>query len=254
MGKVIWMSDLHFAAAGLVAGYDPRARLRAAVDHINAHSSDADLCVISGDLVDHATEDNYAALKRALDQMAIPYLPMVGNHDDRALLCKAFGIVGDGDGFVQLAATVAGMRVLCLDSISPGQVAGSFCAARLDWLSGQLVQHPQVPTLVFMHHPPMRLGLPMQDVDRLLQAEDLVEVLSAAPQVKHLFWGHVHRPIVGNLRGKPFATMRAVLMQAPPPKPDWDWDSFAPVEEAPAIGVIDVNGGDVVVQYIEFGA
>ena len=66
MSKIIWMSDLHFAADGLVAGVDPRARVRAAVDHINTHYRDAEICVISGDMVNRGTVKDYTALRLEL--------------------------------------------------------------------------------------------------------------------------------------------------------------------------------------------
>ena len=91
MAKLIWMSDLHFLAGDkTVAGHDPRVRLSAAVDHIRRHHGDAQVFVISGDLVNEGNAVDYRALKAQLSILDIECLLMVGNHDDRAEMAKVF--------------------------------------------------------------------------------------------------------------------------------------------------------------------
>ena len=253
--KVIWLSDLHFVAEGLVGGHDPYVRLTHAVDFINEHHSDADHCVISGDLVDRATPGDYAALAQHLKRLTVPVLPMVGNHDDRDKLQAALRLPGAPlDGFVQYAVKGPKALIVCLDTLTPGSDHGTFCDARLSWLARVLSDTRDRPALVFLHHPPMDLGLPMQDVDRLRDGEAVLELLAECPHVRQLCIGHVHRPITGTARGIPFATMRSVLYQAPPPVPAWDWDSFAPAHEAPALGILTVDGWDVQMHYTQFCA
>ncbi len=46
--------------------------------------------------------------------------------------------------------------------------------------------------------------------------------------------------------------MRSVLYQAPAPRPEWDWESFHPSEEAPNIGVMTISNADVNLQYEQF--
>ena len=253
MTSVIWLSDLHFTAQGLVQDHDPRRRLSLVVDHINAHFSDAQYCVISGDLVDRGNTEDYRALRAALDGLAVPYLPMMGNHDDRALMRALLPLPEGGMAdFVQYAVEADEALLICLDTHRPGAAAGSFCQARLGWLADALAGNRGQPAIIFMHHPPMDLGLPMQDQDRLQDSGPLLELLASQSSVRQLCIGHVHRPITGTVRGIPFATMRSVLYQAPPPEPAWNWDNFAPAVEAPAFGVLRVSAGDVRLQYTQF--
>ncbi len=253
MTKLIWLSDLHFVAEGLVQGHDPQQRLDMAVAHVNAHHPDAACCVVSGDLVDRATAADYRAVRAGLDKLAMPWLPMVGNHDDRALVRALLPVpTGGMSDFVQYAMTTDVGLIVCLDTLTPGADGGSFCAARQAWLHDCLARNVGMPALIFMHHPPMALGLPMQDSDRLAEGEALLDLLAEHPNVRQLCIGHVHRPITGNIRRMPFATMRAVLYQAPPPVPAWNWDSFVPAREAPALGVIHMKDGGVLLQYEQF--
>ncbi|MEY1557697.1 metallophosphoesterase [Yoonia sp. R2331] len=245
--RLIWLSDLHFTATGDVLGHDPRVRLDAAIDRINAHHADAAYCVISGDMVNRGTDADYAALAAQLGRLTVPVLPMVGNHDDRARLAANMHVPAGLDGFVQYRIDTPDGVIACLDTLDPRADSGAFCAARLGWLTDVLKQG--APTVLFMHHPPMPLGLPMQDQDRLAGGAAFLDAIAGFGNLRHLMIGHVHRPITGVVRGIPFATMRSVLYQAPPPQPAWDWDSFVPAAEAPAMGVVTLDRGAVTLQY-----
>ncbi len=251
--QIIWLSDLHFERDGLVQGHDPRLRLDAAIAHINTHYRGAEACLITGDMVDTATHENYQDLRQRLEQLAMPWWPMTGNHDKRALFLQHMPQPSGGqEGFAQYAIDLQAARLICLDSLWEGEDAGHLCDARLVWLEARLNERQEVPALIFLHHPPLDLGLPMLDPDRLQNGDTLLRLLARYPHVTQLCCGHVHRPISGRIGALSYATIRAVLYQAPPPVPAWDWDSFNPPMEAPDFGVITVSSGDISIQFAEF--
>lgn len=253
MLKAIWMSDLHFTAQGDVSDYDPRARLSAAITHVNAHHSDSDFCIISGDLVDRGSPEDYQALKTHLDTLACPYYPMVGNHDNRALVKSGFQLPDDCmNDFAQYTVATSEGLMVCLDTHKIGSNAGEFCPIRTKWLKSILDASKDTPVFLFMHHPPMPLGLPMQDADRMEAGSAFLDLIENHPNIRHMFIGHVHRPICGTVRGIPYATMRSVLYQAPAPQPDWDWGRFAPAQEAPNLGILTIDKSDVCLKYTQF--
>lgn len=247
MAKFVWLSDFHFTAGGLVSGHDPRVRAKAAVDIVNAHHTDAEAVIITGDLVNRRAAEDYIALKSYLDELRLPVYLIPGNHDDRELMRRVFGLDG---AFIQHDLRSADARLLCVDTLKPGESGGAYCRERRDWLTASLTEDSS-PTYLFMHHPPMRLGLPMQDQDMMEDGEAFLDLISAFPHVRHMFIGHVHRPISGAVRNIPFATNRAVLYQAPAPWPDWDWNSFAPPAEPPGLGVIDIVGDQAVLHHAQ---
>ncbi|MEX0303543.1 MAG: phosphodiesterase [Leisingera sp.] len=251
--KLIWMSDLHFEAESLVLGHDPRMRLQAAVDYIATHHGDAAACLITGDLVETGTVQNYRALQNFLNQLPIPVLPMTGNHDDRDALRKALPLPDSAmAGFVQYRAGFGELTVICLDTLIPGEDAGHLCPERLSWLHAEVDALNGRPAIVAMHHPPLKLGLPMLDPDNLRNGGALLAVLEKFPNVLHLLAGHVHRPCSGTVRGIPFTTARSVLYQAPPPRPEWDWSSFRPAQEAPALTVLEYSETGLTLQQCQF--
>lgn len=253
MLKTIWMSDPHFTHEGDVLGHNPRIRLQSAVDHINTNHSDASFCVISGDMVNRGTQVDYEALSNRLNRLAVPLLPMVGNHDDRDLFRKNLPLPASCMGnFIQYSISTPGELIICLDTQKNGSDAGELCEIRLTWLRDALKKAEDIPVYIFMHHPPMSVGLPMQDADCLDDGDVFLDLISKFDCVKYLFIGHVHRPISGTVKGVPFSTMRSILYQAPAPQPAWDWDTFKPSEEAPSMGIITITDSAVTLQYEQF--
>ncbi len=202
--KLIQVSDLHFVPPGTrLFGIDPRERLAAAIQDINAKHTDAELCLFTGDLCDHGAPEAYRALREVLSELRLPYRLLIGNHDDRDNFVRAFPAAPrDQDGFVQsLVQTPAGDLIL-LDTHEPGSAAGSYCAARQAWLRKRMSESPGRPVYLFMHHPPFDIGIPSLDRIRLLEPEGFAAAMDGA-DVRHIFFGHVHRPVSGSWRGIP---------------------------------------------------
>lgn len=86
------LSDLHIKAGGRLSYgvVDTLGALRLAVDRLNALQPRPDALVITGDLVDFGTPEEYATLREALAELAMPFFVIPGNHDDRAALRVAF--------------------------------------------------------------------------------------------------------------------------------------------------------------------
>ncbi|MEL7254253.1 MAG: phosphodiesterase [Pseudomonadota bacterium] len=252
MSKIIWLSDLHFSAKGRVQGYDTGARVDAAVQFLQDHHADAVACVITGDMVDRGTAADYAALRTHLEPLPMPVYPMAGNHDARADLRDTFPLPPSAmTDFVQYRVDLDGAVLLCLDTQKTGADAGEFCAARMAWLRTTLAA-TDGPVLIFVHHPPMALGLPMQDLDRMEGGAAFLQVLRDHRDRIHLCAGHVHRPVSGTKDGVAFTTARSVTYQAPNPQPAWDWSDFRPAHEAPSLNVISVTQSGIIIQQQQF--
>ena len=252
MLKVIWASDLHFTSEGNVLGYDPRVRLGAMVEHINAYHSDADFCIVSGDMVNRGSRQDYDGLASYLGQLSIKILPMMGNHDHRGQMRETFSVPQSCmPDFIQYSVSTPEGLIACLDTQKTGSDAGEFCDMRRDWLMDTLQKAKSQHVYLFMHHPPHCLDLPMQDQDRMENGDAFLDLVSSFDCVKYLFMGHVHRPISGLVGGLPFSTMRSVLYQAPAPRPEWDWETFKPATESPSIGVISIKAGSINLHYEE---
>ena len=65
-----------------------------------------------------------------------------------------------------------------------------------------------------MHHPPFNIGIPT--LDRINLQEDKLrirQIVNDFPNIKHLFFGHVHRSVSGSWHGISFSTLRGTNHQ-----------------------------------------
>ncbi len=251
--KLIQVSDLHFVPpVTRLFGLDPRARLAAAIADINRHHGDAELCLFTGDLADHGAPEAYQALREALAALRLPYRLMIGNHDDRGNFQRAFPEAPrDEHGFVQTVVASGAGDIVLLDTHEPGQASGSFCAQRQAWLEARLAEAGR-PVTIFMHHPPLDIGIPSLDRIGLVDKRGFAEAVAGAGAagIRHIFFGHVHRPVSGSWRGIPYAALRSLVHQVSldlVPEHPLSFD-YAP----PAYNVILLNGTDTVVHHHEF--
>lgn len=252
--KIVWMTDPHLLPEGKrLLGHDCAMRLRMAVDYINQYHSDADFCVISGDLTDGGDVASYQLVDEIMSGCEVPTLSIPGNHDDRAIMRAQLSFPENIDAeFIQYSIIKNGYRLVFLDSVQDNKAEGILCEKRLNWLESELSTHKELPTFVFCHHPPGKLFLPMQDQVQDNYGDKLLDILCAAGNIRHLFFGHVHRPVSGSFRGLNFTALQSTAIQAPLPYPAWDWDTFVPAEEAPAVGVVYLSTDSVVVHFHAF--
>lgn len=248
------MSDLHFEPASQnPSNIDPIERIQLVINEICSLHADAAYCIISGDLIDSGDPEHYAPLKQLLDQIPMPVLPVVGNHDDRAALIDALQPpIEPNSPFVQYVVDTPDGHLIFLDTQSAGEGRGVFDDARYSWLENALTDAGTTPCYIFMHHPPAKLELGLLDDICLVEHEKFIAFVSRFPNVRHIFAGHVHRPISASVSGIPLTIMPSTRIQAPLPYPAWDWDSFVPTDEAPMYGIVHISAGNSVVQYKQF--
>ena len=177
---------------------DTAALFEAAVDHVNRLAPKADAALVTGDLTDTGTLEEYGEVRPILDRLECPYFVIPGNHDDAATMRQAFGdhdYMPEGGDFLHYAIDAYPVRLVGLDSTVPGQPGGLLCADRLEWLDACLSAQPDAPSLLFMHHPPFETGIGHMDVQNLANAGEFIRLLSRHSQVRHVACGHVHRAI-----------------------------------------------------------
>ena len=245
--KILWLSDIHVAAAGkTIHGRDPLAFLRRALDHALRHHADADLMVISGDLVDERTEDEYRRVRDALSGLPVPVAMTIGNHDGRSAFRAVFpDAFRDGNGFVQGRTDVGpDWRCLLLDTNADASSVGALDRDRLAWLRGELEALDGRRCLIFMHHPPILLGLPGFDAIGL-PAEDraaFAGVIAAhRDRIGFVGFGHTHMTPCGAVAGVPAIGIGSTLYRV---RPDFTAAGFPEDPGAPGVHGVVLLGDD----------
>lgn len=200
------LTDLHVRPPGVAVSRVAETTMLAerALRAVGAMRPAPDAVVISGDLTDCGLDREYASLvpmlRRHLGHLPLYLVP--GNHDRRENFRAWLGDlpgVTEHPEFVQYAVEHLAVRLVMLDSVAPGYGHGELCDARLAWLEATLAAAPHRPTMLVLHHPPIRCGLVMSDAINLHHAERLAAVVARHRQVERILCGHHHRMIVGRL-------------------------------------------------------
>jgi 3',5'-cyclic-AMP phosphodiesterase len=211
---LLQISDPHIGASW--DGADPDECLLRAVEAILALPDRPDALLVSGDLTDNGAPEEYQRVRELLAPLDLQPQVLPGNHDLRAPLREAFGLPGQGDEPVSHVVDLGPLRLVCLDSTIPGAEGGSLDGGRIDWLEATLAEDAATPTVVALHHPPLRTEIPT--FERIGLAPEscaaLAEVVARHPQVVRIVAGHVHRSIVAELAGRAVVTVPSTYLQA----------------------------------------
>ncbi len=201
-------------------------RLAEAVDRLERgdHYPKVDLLMITGDLVDSMWADSIwtgnegpqataerSRLKTAvalLDQLSIPYLPVIGNHEYYLAPGKYARTAAQADHVATVWKQLTGretyyhvdrggFRLVVLDSARGWCLRDQrFDPAQIEWLETEVFD-TELPVLLFLHHPIrtdhelqwdlLSHAIPREDAPRFF------ELLEAhAGQIRAIFVGHGH--------------------------------------------------------------
>jgi 3',5'-cyclic AMP phosphodiesterase CpdA len=205
------ISDLHIAAPGKKAyGVAPTAEnLARCIDHINQLVPPVDLVLVTGDITYSALAEEAEQAAHLLAQLRCPFYVVPGNHDDRSHLCSAFGEhacpVLDS-GLINYVVEGYPIRLIGIDSTVSGEPGGEICAVRGDWLEARLAEGGDRPTVIFMHHPPLKCGVLETDEDGFIGADRFGAIVEKYPNIKTILCGHIHLPAHAGWRGTVVST------------------------------------------------
>jgi 3',5'-cyclic-AMP phosphodiesterase len=200
------ISDLHIKQPGLLAygRVDTARALERCVATLNQFAPKPDLVVISGDLADTPTAEEYEHLKRLMAPLKLAFVGIPGNHDSREMMRAALPqAYAFASGPLIQAIEIGGLDLVLLDSSVPGKPHGELDRPTLQWLEATLGASADRPALVFLHHPPFKAGIWHMDRQNLQNADELAAVVRRHPRVQLIATGHVHRATLTMFAGVP---------------------------------------------------
>ncbi|WP_406672498.1 phosphodiesterase [Natronospira sp.] len=249
--KLLWITDLHLAETGYprAQNAEPLRRLNAVLDELRDQHADADRLILTGDLVQSGSIEGYEVLRDALQDFPVPYRLLVGNHDHRDSLRKIFPDEPTVDSFLQSREDLHGTRLIYMDTQAENGHHGELCAIRLAWLDAQLQSAGATPVLIFMHHPPMAIGVPPLDRLRLRDPDNaLFHLLRARSAPTQLLFGHLHRNVSGLWAGHPFTVLESTHL---PLVFDMTSDRLSRHPGPPGYGIVLLDNESVVINTVE---
>jgi Icc protein len=195
--RIAQITDTHIVLEGSKwHGVDTTERLNQVVQHINTLKPD--LVVHTGDLTEDGDIPSYQRAFSLLNQLKMPYYLTPGNHDNFHNLRSIFTDQPfQNDPFGHYVIEQKGIKLIIMDSTIQGEVFGTLCSHRKQWLETEL-QKGSLPTLIFMHHFPIEVAESLFNKFRLLNGEELERLLKSYPHVKGVYCGHYHHATASN--------------------------------------------------------
>lgn len=206
------ITDLHITRENEVLSgrVDTRQAFSLCMDRLAGLTPQPDVLLISGDLTETATKEEYDFLVAALEKLGFPKYVVPGNHDDRAAMRTAFTGMAEGEGDTPFCYSVDEnhwpLFLIGLDSTVPKRSEGAVCPSRLAWLEQEMQKAtPERPALIFMHHPPFQTGIAPMDACGIFEGLSAFRDLVAAysDRIAGIICGHVHRVIHSTIAGVP---------------------------------------------------
>ncbi len=200
--QFVHLSDLHVIDPSTPDAHlysDTTETLRLVQARIATLDPRPDFIVISGDLTNRGTPQDFAAVRALLQGFEVPVLLALGNHDTRPAFYRT--ILDDPsrtDEPYFHADVMGGLHVITLDSSMPGAVTGNLEPEQRAWFAAELLAHPDLPKLIVVHHPPGDQHVPVFDhinwlpEDRAHVGEALRTAVGAGARVVGVLSGHVH--------------------------------------------------------------
>lgn len=208
MTKIIQISDPHIVPDGQLAygRVDTASPLAVCVETINQilpEIGPVDMAIVTGDLTDFGTAEEYRRFRDIMEPLEIPYRAIPGNHDNVDAMRLGFADQGwmPDIGPINWMADFPDLALIGLDTNVSSAAHGHLTDATLVYLQDSLAALRTKPVIVAIHHPPVLTGIEKMDIQNLRDSQKLKDILSAYEGELRLICGHVHRNIVASFGG-----------------------------------------------------
>lgn len=203
MTLLIQITDTHILTKGklLYDAVDTAIHLQESVAEINAMDPQPDLVMITGDLVEIPSDSSYSYFDELIAPLKAPVFVIPGNHDDPEIMWKHFGGTSMFPGqppSYQYVIDDYDFRILALNSHLDDTELPKFGEQRLRWLKQALAESDK-PTLIAIHHPPMKTGVYFIDMVGEAWYRGIKDLLAINPQVQLIICGHGHQELIGRI-------------------------------------------------------
>ena len=251
--RILHLSDCHLLRdpSEILFGIHPYDHLAAAIVATQTLRPLPDLVVLGGDVVDcdNGGQD-YGVLAHLFSALGRPLHMVLGNHDRLETLKRTTQPPLDPDFPGYYSFDSHGYHFVLLCSGGTGAVHGLLDEEQLDWFDSDLSANHSYPTLVFLHHPPINIGVPALDHVNLRNRHDFWEIVDRHPGcLCGVFVGHVHQQVSSVYHGVLVASCPATSVQT---SNNVKATIIELCDDQPGFNLIDLTRGQVNVRTVRF--
>ena len=198
--RVIQITDTHIfeSADADFDGCDTSASLQRVIEHIKLQEEQADLVLLTGDLVHEPVYLAYENLKNQLHSLTMPVFCLPGNHDAPTLMHK---LLNEGNIHTKKTIKLQNWSVILLDTYLHGSHSGRLEVEELLFLENCLENNSEENILLSMHHPPVLIGSSWMDAMTLENSQEFFSLLDRCSELRGIIWGHIHQVFESERKG-----------------------------------------------------
>ena len=169
-----------------------------------------DFFILSGDLCQNGTANEYECFKKILDEemKGIPYYLSLGNHDNDNFWNGFLG-KPEKTGSYYYSINHEGLRIISLDSRGGAYESGFLEQEQLSWLKNELSIPAEKGSILLLHHTPHVSGEIEYLIYQTENPSELYEVVENS-DIKGIFCGHTHKYFASTLGSIPCYTAESL--------------------------------------------
>ncbi|MCW8126816.1 metallophosphoesterase [Microbulbifer halophilus] len=195
--RLVQFTDPHIGSRPdyQLLGLDTGRTLDEVLRAIECEQPQAEMQVATGDISANGSQASYQRFLQKMQRVKTPWYWLPGNHDEPARMRRAAP--------ARSAEMIAlgHWRLLLLDTSLENEICGGLSESQLQRLQQLLHECRDHPVMVLMHHQPVPVGSDWIDGHMLREGgERLLQLVTGAPGIKALVWGHVHQQFDSRLQ------------------------------------------------------
>ena len=206
--RFLHLSDIHFLREYPSAekGYNsifnnmtsPLIQIRRSLEKIDL--SKIDFVIITGDLVESGTYEDYVILKSELEKLLdnTPYILTLGNHDNKEAFYKGW-FNKECNNPYNTVKEIGELRIISFDNSQYRNSNGFISDEQYKWLENQL-KDTKKDTILMIHHHLIK----DQFTTPAVSYNDRFENIIRESSIIGIFVGHTHHPFKGCFVDKPY--------------------------------------------------
>lgn len=187
--RLLHLSDIHLPnkQTDTLLGTYPWHRLQQVIEAITQLQPRPDAIIVSGDIAEHGSEQEYLAFLTLLEPLNITVHLLAGNHDDSDVMKD---VLDGGLCNTVSPVDIGSWQLLLINSQVAGASHGHVSHSEMQRLDETLSAN-KGPAIVALHHTPVS---PCADPDcQLANHEEFLALLQSHGNVKIVLAGHTHQ-------------------------------------------------------------
>lgn len=238
--RILYCSDFHYqikyphAEKGYKSIFNKVENIEKRISEVLGRK-DIDLILIGGDLCEDGSIADYKRLKEMIDEnIQVPYLLTLGNHDIRSNFYQGFFNQKASKPYNEVM-DIEDYRIIAFDNSNHKHSAGIITSEQKEWLIETIKNSHDKKVIIMMHH---HILAKQHEMPPLSLEEDLLEIISHRP-VELILTAHTHYPYEGSLGDARLLSCGGLNFQA-----YWDGDELVFTNKA-SYTIIDLEKDEI---------